>query len=397
MRRSCLVLVLVLVLMLGCAPADETPPARLSAVAALRGTAGEVEGLQRAEAPVAFEFPADHGPHDDFAIEWWYFTGNLESAAGEHFGYQLTFFRSALAASDPASDPGSDRKRTSTWATRQVYLAHFAVTDVAGRVFHAAERISRGAAGLAAARAAPFSVWVLDWQAQSLAAGAAGAGIFPLRLEARAEDAAGRPFAIDLVLDAGKPRVLHGDRGLSKKGPSPGNASYYFSRPRMPTRGTLSTARGTAEVTGASWLDREWSTSVLEAGQVGWDWLSLQLADGRELMVFELRRSSGGVDPASHGTLIAASGAARHLTADDFSLEVLDRWHSPRGARYPSRWRLAVPSAALEVVLEPWLADQELDVSFRYWEGAVRIMDAAGGRLGNGYVELVGYTEQGQE
>ncbi len=395
-------------ILMGCAREVDRDRPRLRAVESLRRAADDLEGYSRALKPIPVSFPADHGPHDDFAIEWWYFTGNLETETGDHFGYQLTFFRSALAPPFAHQDHEPGRPfpvSTSRWATRQTYLAHFALSDVSAEHFAAAERISRGAADLAGARAQPFAVWVLDWQAASIDGGDDNAGtIFPLRLLANAQGAEGQPYGIDLVLDAGKSLVLHGESGLSRKGTAPGNASYYVSRTRMPTEGTVVRADGTSvTVSGNSWLDREWSTSVLDAEQIGWDWFSLQLDDGRELMLFELRRADGTVDPASHGTLIparleapsrdSAGRPTRHLESTAFSLTVLDRWQSRTGVRYPSRWRIEVPSAGLELLVEPWLVNQELDISFRYYEGAVRIRDRTGRSLGSGYVELVGYDD----
>jgi predicted secreted hydrolase len=380
---------------LGCSPPPGTAIPRGSAVAALRGldaTSNDAGGFALALTARDFVFPADHGPHPQFAVEWWYFTGNLASASGRQFGFQLTFFRRALA---PPLSPGTPA-RASAWASRQIYLAHFALADLDGGAFHAAERMRRDALDLAGAHAAPFTVWLEDWQATSQTT----TGMFPLRLVAEANDAAGDRFAVDLILDAGKPIVLHGDRGLSRKGARPGNASYYYSRTRMPTVGTVGIDPGTQDleqlsVTGASWLDREWSTNVLEPEQVGWDWFSLQLDDRRELMVFELRRRDGTIDPASHGTLIVADGTSRPLASTDFSLEILDHWRSLFGTIYPARWRLLVPSAELDLIIIPALANQELDLSFRYWEGSVQAVDPSNPSIpiGQGYAELVGYSE----
>lgn len=359
---------------------------------ALRGDT--LDGFARALGPRPFVFPRDHGPHPAFATEWWYFTGNLESAAGDHYGYQLTFFRKALAP------PGTSLPTGSSWTSRQLFLAHFALTDAAGRRFYAAERFGReglGLAGAVAGEGTPFRVWLDDWQATTdpeLPSPPDPDQLTPLRLRAR-DRHAGEHFAIDLVLTTGKPTVLHGDAGWSRKGTSPGNASYYYTRPRMPTRGTLRLGERTVSVTGASWLDREWSTSLLEASQVGWDWFGLQLDDGRELMAFRLREDSGQVSSASHGTLIEADGTTRHLTRDDVVLTVLDSWTNRRGVTYPAGWRLEVPEHELALEISPWLADQELVLGFRYWEGAVRIRGKAGERAvgGNGYVELVGYDD----
>jgi predicted secreted hydrolase len=350
------------------------------AVSAALGS-GDLAGFARATAPRPFSFPADLGPHPEFRTEWWYYTGNLETAAGRHFGFQLTFFRTALAPPAPRV-----AERASAWAASQLYLAHFAVTDTAGRRFHAWSRLGREALGLAGARPAPFRVWLEDWSAESAAPGG-----LPVRLRAAEGD-----VAIDLVLASEKPVALQGDRGLSRKGPEPGNASYYYSRSRMSARGTVSAGGEPLPVTGLAWMDREWSTSALGADLVGWDWLALQLDDGRDVMVYRLRRRDGSADAHSAGALIAADGATRPLAAADVTLAVLDRWASPRSrVRYPSRWRLAIPGAALSLEITPRLADQELIVGTRYWEGAVRVEGTADGRPigGRGYVELVGYGE----
>jgi predicted secreted hydrolase len=351
------------------------------AVSAALG-AGDLAGFARALAPRPLSFPADLGPHPEFRTEWWYYTGNLETTAGRHFGFQLTFFRTALAP--PAAD-GAGR-RTSAWAASQLYLAHFALTDTAGRRFHAWSRLGREALGLAGARAKPFRVWLEDWSAES----AAPTGE-PVRLRAAEGD-----VAIDLVVASEKPLVLQGDRGFSRKGPEPGNASYYYSWSRLSARGTVRAGAETLPVSGLAWMDREWSTSALGPDLVGWDWLALQLDDGREVMVYRLRRRDGTADAHSAGALIAADGATRALAPGDVTLDALDHWTSPRSrVRYPSRWRLAVPRAALGLEITPRLRDQELIVGTRYWEGAVAVEGTAAGRpiAGRGYVELVGYGE----
>src|SRR3984893_14403040 len=255
---------------------------------------GDATGFARALAPRAFSFPGDLGPHPDFRTEWWYYTGNLESAAGRHFGFQLTFFRTALAP--PAQ---GDAAPGSAWSTRQLYLAHFAVTDTAGRRFHAWSHLERAALGLAGARAHPFRVWLDDCSAESDAPDG-----LPVRLRA-----AEGSVAIDLTLASDRPVVLQGDRGLSRKGPEPGNASYYYSRTRMTARGTVRAGAEAVPVAGLAWMDREWSTSALGPDLVGWDWIALQLDDGRDVMVYRPRPRGGGADPHSAGTLIAADGA----------------------------------------------------------------------------------------
>ena len=349
---------------------------RIEATLAVReALADDRAGFARALSPRPLSFPSDHGPHPDFRTEWWYYTGNLRTVAGRHVGFQLTFFRIALV-------PGAV-VRASAWATRQLYVAHFAVTDTAGRRFHAFSRASREALGLSGASAAPFRVWIEDWSAEGDGSSA--------RLRASDGD-----VALDLELSAAKPIVAQGDRGLSRKGPEPGNASFYYSFTRMPARGVVRLGPETLEVSGEAWMDREWSTSALGHGVEGWDWFALQLDDGRELMFYLLRRRDGAIDPFSAGTLVAADGTTRALEPGDVRVETLARWTSPRsGVRYPARWRLSVPSAELRLEVEPRLADQELSVGTRYWEGAVVVAGSAGDRAvaGQGYVELVGYAK----
>lgn len=338
---------------------------------------GGTAGYARAMGPRPFHFPADHGPHPRFKQEWWYFTGNLSDEKGRRFGYELTFFRIALRP--------MPTDRDSAWAMNQLYMAHFAVTDVAGKAFHAFERLERGALGLAGARAQPFRVWLDDWTARAVRAGQT----FPLALHASQGGA-----AVDLTLARGKPIVPEGDRGLSRKGAGPGNASYYYSLTRMPTRGRITAGGRTFHVRGASWMDREWSTSALTKEQAGWDWFALQLSDGRDLMFYRLRNKDGSVDPYSGGTLVGRDGKPRHLASRDVVLTPVGRWRSPRsGIRYPARWRLRVPGEDLSLTVTPLLADQELNVSVTYWEGAVRIRGRSrdGPIAGRGYVEMTGY------
>ncbi|HVS00247.1 MAG TPA: lipocalin-like domain-containing protein [Thermoanaerobaculia bacterium] len=361
------------------------PSASLSVAEALRGD--DARGYARAVEPRDFSFPADHGPHPEFRTEWWYYTGNLATREGRRFGFQLTFFRSALAPLAPKTP-----ERRSAWATRQAWLAHFTVTDVEGRRFRSFERWSRDALDLAGVKAEPFRVWLGDWSSE--AAGPPAGGTPPMRLRAAQEG-----IAIDLLLQPGKPPALQGERGLSRKSAEPGNASYYYSLTRMPAAGTVSLDGESFPVTGSAWMDREWSTSSLGKNQVGWDWFALQLDDGSEVMLYRLRRTDGSPDPSSSGTAVAPDGTARPLALAGFELEDLDVWQSSdSGARYPARWRVRVPSEGLDLEVEPLLADQELDVSFRYWEGAVAVEGTRRGRpvRGRGYVEMTGYAGSGE-
>jgi predicted secreted hydrolase len=357
-------------------PASGRIAATISVTSALG--ADDVRGYARATAPREFSFPLDHGPHPDFRTEWWYYTGNLRTRDGRHFGFQLTFFRSALRPEPLARD--------SNWGTTQVYLAHFALTDTSRGRFVAFARSSREALGLAGARAEPFRVWLEDWTVEGEASTA-----LPMRL--RAAEAG---TAIDLILESAKPVVLQGERGLSRKGPEPGNASYYYSLTRMPARGTVRVDGESFAVDGFAWMDREWSTSALSKDLVGWDWFALQIDDGRDVMFYQLRRSDGSSDRFGAGMLVEADGAARPLRHDEIQIDVLDTWRSPRsGVAYPARWRITLPSRDLELELSPQVADQELIVGTRYWEGAVTAQGMAHGRRlgGHGYVELVGYGE----
>jgi predicted secreted hydrolase len=357
-------------------PSPSTPPASVTAL--LGGE--EPTGFARATVPRDFRFPDDHGPHPAFRHEWWYFTGNLRAPGGRRFGYQLTFFRFALSP---------DRiDRGSRWATNQAYMAHFAVTDVQGNRFRFFERTGRGALGLAGATSRPFRVWLDDWSAE-------GEGISTLPIRLRASEG---ETSVDLALDSARPVVPQGERGLSRKGAVPGNASYYYSMTRLATRGNVRVEDTSFPVEGTSWLDREWGTSSLEKGQSGWDWFALQLSDGRDLMFYRLRRRDGGADPFSAGTLVLPDGTFRPLSPDGVRIETLEYWRSPEsGARYPSRWRLGIPSEGLELEVVPRIADQELRAAVRYWEGAVGVRGTSRGEPvgGDGYVELTGYGETG--
>lgn len=337
---------------------------------------GEGDGFERALRPRPFRFPQDHGSHPGFRTEWWYYTGNLEAADGRHFGFELTFFRLALTATPVRSG--------SAWAAEQAWMAHFAITDTARDEFHAEERFARGALGLAGAQTDRVRVWVEGWEA--LFGGPDGAEI---RLRAAASEA-----SLDLLLRAAKPPVTHGVDGLDAKGPEPGNASYYYSFSRLDAEGTVAVGGETVAVRGLAWMDREWGTSALSPGVVGWDWFALQLDDGRDLMWYRLRSVDGTTNPFSGGSLIDAAGVREPLGAADAALAALGTWRSAStGVTYPVRWRLTVPRAGLELEVEPVLESQEMALSVRYWEGAVRVTGTAGGRpiSGRGYLELAGY------
>jgi predicted secreted hydrolase len=361
---------------------DARPPATgrgegIAVAEAMGGVAAE--GFARATEVRPFVFPEDHGPHEAFRTEWWYFTGNLETEAGKRFGFQFTIFRQALAPIAPT--------RSSRWATRDVWFAHFAVGDGARGTFTALERFERGAQGLAGARAEPFLVRVGDWRAESVD----GIETFPMRL-----DAAGEAIALDLVVDLEKPIVLQGDRGLSRKGPEPGNASFYYSATRLFARGSIIAGGTQHAVSGSAWLDREWSTSALSEGQTGWDWFAIQLDDGRELMLYRLRRADGKLDPHDSGTFVDRDGSTRKLGPGDVLYKPERRWTSAvSGSSYPVEWSLTIPLLELELEVTPLLEASELDVTVRYWEGAIDVRGREGTRpvAGRGFLEMTGYGQ----
>jgi predicted secreted hydrolase len=352
----------------GAAPTLDLAPAAPAAPAA---------PFARATAVRPFALPQDHGPHFEYETEWWYYTGNLAAEDGRPFGFQLTFFRRGLSPGSPPPGPGL--------RTNQVDFAHLAITDVLGRRHQFFERWSRGAAGLAGAMGEPFAVWLEDWRADGQSADGSS-----VRL--RAQD---RDWGIELAVAATKPLVGHGDRGLSQKSAEPGNASYYIGYTRMTATGHVSAGGPPLAVHGSAWFDHEWSTSALGRGAVGWDWFSLQMDDGRELMYFQIRGDDGTVEPVSGGTLVEKDASTRRLGANEVRVEVLERWKSPKsGALYPVRWRVVSAIAGLELVVDRRLDAQELIASFTYWEGAVTLLGTSRGHSvqGVGYVELTGYA-----
>ena len=395
------------------APSPDLATDPMSLVDLLAGE-GENDGFERATRPRELRFPADHGPHPRFRNEWWYFTGNLNDAAGRAFGYQLTFFRTALAPggggvaesearsrdetghgtappASPGAEPGSGSESPpapdvgrSAWRSRQIYMAHFTLTDIEEQRFFAFERLSRGALELAGARADPFRVFLEDWSASG------PPGTWPVRLRA-SQDAIG----IDLNVSPSKPLVLQGERGFSRKTADGSSASHYYSATRLETAGILRLGGESHEVGGTSWLDREWSSGGLSPDQLGWDWFALQLDSGHDLMWYRLR---GRTPAATHssGAWVPPSGAARSLPHGAASVRVTDHWRSTHGGTtYPAAWELDLPSERVSLQIHPRVADQELRVALRYWEGAVEVQGQVAGRpvRGVGYVELTGYAD----
>ncbi len=332
------------------------------------------------EGPWSWSFPRDHGAHPEYRTEWWYFTGNLRDGTGRRYGYQLTFFRQGIEV--------QTGEKRNPWSVRDVHLAHFAVTEVTARRFWYHDRASREGPGLAGAREGVMDVWNLNWWAKMEGT--------RIALSARHKG-----LELDLELEPAKPIVFHGDRGLSRKGPGRGQASYYYSFTDLRAKGSLKTPalERPVAVTGVGWFDQEFGSNQLAPDQVGWDWFSIHLSDGRDLMIYHLRKKDGSVEPASSGTLIEPSGKSTHLSLADFRLSVASRWKSARsGGTYPSRWRLEVPKAGIDLSLAVLVQDQELategSTGVTYYEGVVGGQGTSSGRevAVEGYVEMTGYA-----
>jgi predicted secreted hydrolase len=350
----------------------------IAALACSPALAGEE--WKQAIGPRTWSFPRDHGAHPEFRTEWWYFTGNLRDGAGNRYGYQLTFFRQGVRLNP--TNPGN------SWTLRDLYLAHFAVTDARKGSFHFTDRVTRSGPGLSGAAADGMNIWNLAWSARMQ-----GGSIV---LRARHEG-----MELSLELKPRKHLVLQGEKGLSRKGPGEGQASYYYSFTDLATNGTIRTpdTQMPVPVEGVSWFDQEFGSNVLSRDQVGWDWFSLHLSDGRDLMLFFLRKKDGTVEKESSGTLVEPDGKSRHLKLGEIQVEVLGTWKSPKsGGVYPDRWRIRIPASGIDLQIAPLVAAQELitagSTGVTYWEGAV---DGNGSSTGKpvtceGYVEMSGFA-----
>lgn len=337
--------------------------------------------FRQAEHGYRYQFPDDHGSHDEYRTEWWYYTGHLTSEEGTAFGYELTFFRQAMTQAHADTHP-------SRWSIRHLYLAHAALSDPTQRRFRYAEKVSRAGIGKAGADTGRLNVWIDRWSAEES----------PLHDQYHLR-AASAEFSFDLQLHPEKEPVVHGVGGISRKGNEPGQASHYYSMTRLRTEGTLTVEGRTQTVHGLSWMDHEFGSGQLGKDQVGWDWFSIQLDDRSELMFYLLRRTDGTADPVSSGTWVQPDGTSYALSASDVQVEVLDQWTSPMsGARYPNRWRLTVPSRRLSLAVAPTMPNQELiterSTQVTYWEGSVTVTGRSSETSvkGRGYVELTGYA-----
>jgi predicted secreted hydrolase len=311
----------------------------------------------------SYQFPRDHFEHPDFRTEWWYYTGNLTGPKGERFGFELVFFRQGAH---------HETDNVSAWTVNDVYLAHAALTEASGRKFRYEERLNRAGPGIAGASFAQHRIWNGNWSSV-------------WKDQTQTLDAIAADFRFHLELEPLKPYVIQGENGVSQKAEGEGRASHYVSFPRLRVSGSLTRTGPALPVTGLAWMDHEWFTEQLAPSQVGWDWFSIQLDNNTELMLFQLRRADGSIDPYSSGTFIDDAGKPRHLRQSDFTLQPLAKWN-----KYPVEWRVRVPSLNVDLTCRPILRDQELKSKSgpSYWEGAV---DYSGSQRGSGYLEMTGY------
>ena len=347
------------------------------------------EEFKRALPGKVFSFPQDHFSHPEFKTEWWYYSGHLQSLGQDKktFGYQLTFFRTGLTR--------ETKNQKSKWSIQDLYLAHLAITDESKKKFQYLEKISRGSLGEAGATPykpdeKTFRVWIEDWSVEG-----SGPGIQNHSLKA-----GNKNFGIELMLTPEKNPIIHGQNGISQKAEGMGYASHYYSISRLKTNGKVLLQSREIPVQGISWMDHEFGSTQLGEYQVGWDWFSLQLDKGMELMLYQIRQKDGKIDPYSSGTIIFPNGTYQHLSKKEFEIEVLDRWKSRKsGAVYPSKWKVIVPKYQIELTLSPTVKDQELvtkeSTRVTYWEGSVKVEGKYQGdpNKGMGYVELTGYAE----
>ncbi len=324
-----------------------------------------------------YEFPRDYFNHPDYQTEWWYYTGNLRSSDGHRFGFELAFFRQAVSR---------DSAKTAAWDLRDAYLAHLALSDLDGGKFYHSERTNRSGPGIAAVNESLGRIWNGNWQIQWRGKDQ----------ELRAID---ERFQLHLTMHPEKLPITHGENGVSQKAEGPGRASHYISFTRLATSGAVELGKKEFEVSGTSWMDHEFFTHQLEPEQTGWDWLSLQLADNTELMLFRIRRRDGSIDPYSAGTYVDEKGKTLHLRSADFALQPAGEiWTSPiTGARYPIHWSVTIPRLRIELEAKTPLESQELTgktgFAPNYWEGAIALTGRRGAQSlsGVGYLEMTGY------
>lgn len=344
------------------------------------------DNLLEVKGPCNLKFPKDHGPHEAYRTEWWYYTGNVSDSNGSIFGFQLTFFRFHIESE------AVDQKKalgTSAWRSTQLILAHAALSDIAGKKHYQAEQMARQALSIAGAvqENDKTTVFLKNWSLK-------------MRPQNHRLEAATSDFSLNFILTPMKNPVLHGDQGYSRKGGKAESASCYYSFTRLKAGGTIHIGNKTFEVDGSAWMDHEFSTNPLEPDLAGWDWFSIQLDNHTELMAYFLRRHDGTFSDASSGTFVTKEGKGIHLSHSDLDLEILNVWKSNRtGAVYPSQWRLKIAHMNLNLNITTLLPDQEMKTAETtrvvYWEGSVVVDCLCDGKSikGKGYVELTGYAE----
>jgi predicted secreted hydrolase len=324
-----------------------------------------------------YSFPPDNFNHEDYQTEWWYYTGNLWTAEGRRFGFELTFFRVGVSRA---------RHAASVWNVDDVYMAHLALSDIQSQKFYDRERLNRAGPGIAGIDSGCGKIWNGNWQ---------------VLWQGNEQHMRGvsRSFSLQLALNSAKPPVINGVDGVSQKGPGPGQASHYISLTRLAVQGAVGLAGRQYPVKGTAWMDHEFFTENSPQAQAGWDWVSVQFSDQTELMLYRLRQPDGSECPFSAGTFVDAAGRARHLTVKDFEMQPGAAWISPQThARYPVSWRIEAPPLGMDLTITTPLKSQELVSHNRftptYWEGAI---DVSGSKRsqpahGVGYLEMTGYA-----
>ncbi len=337
-------------------------------------------GFQAAKPGFIYQFPRDDFSHDNFRVEWWYYTGNLEGNKGRRFGYQLTFFRVGLEGGKIVNNP-------SKWKIDHIYFAHMTISDIKNEKFHFFERINRKGIKNAGAETNRFFIWNSDW-------------VLSAKGDTQKLIAFEKETGIELYLTPIKKRVFHGKNGISLKGSEKGNASHYFSFTRMKTAGHISIKGEKFQVEGTSWMDHEFSSNQLNSSLIGWNWFSLKLDNETEIMLYQLRHKDGKIDPYSSGTFVTADENYHHLTLKEFTITPKNSWTSKKtGATYPAGWEIDLPGSSIHLKAVPDFSDQELyhlrSISGSYWEGSISIKGSVKGKsvTGKGYVELVGYEK----
>lgn len=355
------------------------------------------EGFELALPGYVYHFPEDHASHPSFKTEWWYYTGHLHTVDDDsldvrhHFGYELTFFR---IGQSPLKKPEADIISNDFWKSDTYYMAHFALTDETGQRFFHTQRFNRNTPFRAGADASSYHVWNEDWKARAQSNNVH-------EIQASHQKGLKQGFSLNLSLNEGKGPVIHGEKGVSQKADCHGCASHYYSLTRMPSKGVITLGDKTYAVEGSSWMDHEFGSNQLQKNQVGWDWFSLQLSDGYELMLYQMRLREGGNDPNSSGTWVDPSGQSTHISLSQMNIEPLNTWVSPHTkGQYPSGWRIYDTQKNIDVTVTPVLSDQELVPEFAaygvaYWEGRCKVSGFHNGTKvsGEAYVELTGYDK----